>query len=479
MAFQLSEAVNKDRVFLVKRSELEGRVDPYYYKPTFIQIRENLKRLKFQPLNKFILSWNRGDGPREGFYTDDEENGVIFLRVNNLKNHSIALQDCKFITRDVHEKTLKRAQVTAGDVVFAISGTKDNLGTVSIIPDNILEANLNSAIVRIDLDNALIDKEFFCYLFDLDFVRGQIDFIGKGAAQNNLNNEEINQIHVPNYSLEKQLTIVNQMKTAFAAKKHKETQAQQLLDSMDTYLLNELAIELPVEEENAIGQRMFVRKFSEVSGGRFDAPGNWIKLSLESGVFESAPFSEVVAINPVTDFGFSDNSTLATFLPMESISELYAEANITQTREIGEAKGYTTFQEGDLIWAKITPCMENGKSAVVHDLLNGIGFGSTEYHVFRSNGSVNIHYIHALLRLKILRSTAVNSFSGSAGHQRVDELFFRKLSIPLPPIEKQNEIADHIQAIRTQAKQLRAEAAAGLEQAKQEVEAMILGEPCK
>lgn len=186
MAFQLSDTVNKDKVFLVKRSEIEGRLDPYFYKPVFAGLRNRLKKLKFIPLDQVILSWNRGDGPRDGFYTDDKENGVIFLRVNNLKNHSIDIQDCKFIKRLVHEKTLKRAQVTTGDVVFAISGTKDNLGTVSIIPDSIKEANLNSAIVRIDLDDSKINKEFFCYLFDLEFVRNQIEFIGKGAAQNNL-----------------------------------------------------------------------------------------------------------------------------------------------------------------------------------------------------------------------------------------------------------------------------------------------------
>ena len=105
--------------------------------------------------------------------------------------------------------------------------------------------------------------------------------------------------------------------------------------------------------------------------------------------------------------------------------------------------------------------------------MNGIGFGSTEFHVFRAKPDIDIRYIHSLLRLKILRYFATLYFSGSAGHQRVTDEFFKKLSIPKPPLDKQLEIVEHIDAIRDRAKQLRQEAEADLEKAKQEVEAMI------
>ena len=71
----------------------------------------------------------------------------------------------------------------------------------------------------------------------------------------------------------------------------------------------------------------------------------------------------------------------------------------------------TSFQEGDLLWAKITPCMENGKSAVAEGLLNGYGFGSTEYHVFRpKSADLNIKYLYALLRMKRLRLAAMSKY---------------------------------------------------------------------
>lgn len=474
MSFQLSDAVNRDRVFLVKRSELEGRLDPNYFK-----LINEFKYHLSTPFKNVGHFFEVKDGDHNKFPPEevsDSENGVRYLRSQDLKDGKLINEAPVYVSKK-YFKSIKRSHIKPGDILFSIMAS---VGSIAIVPDDFEICTANRAVgILTKKRNVEINSYYIQALFNTAYGVKLLNLLKKGGIQQRINLSDLSTLEIPVPSTGEQSKIATYLVDAFHEKQRKETEAQRLIDSFDTYLFNELGIMLPVKEENSIKQRMFIRKFSDVSGGRFDAPGNWIKLSLKSGVFDNVPFSEVVAINPVTDFGFSDNSTPATFLPMESISELYAEANITQTREIGEAKGYTTFQEGDLLWAKITPCMENGKSAVVQNLTNGIGFGSTEYHVFRSYGSVNIHYIHALLRLNILRSTAVNSFSGSAGHQRVDELFFRKLSIPLPPLERQNEIADHIKTIRDQAKQLRYEAAAGLEKAKQEVEAMILGDPCQ
>ena len=106
----------------------------------------------------------------------------------------------------------------------------------------------------------------------------------------------------------------------------------------------------------------------------------------------------------------------------------------------------------------------------------GIGCGSTEFHVFRALEGINIHYIHALLHLKSLRKHATLHFTGSAGQQRVSSEFFKELIIPKPSIEKQTEIADYITSTRTRAKQLRQEANTIVEQAKERVERILLAE---
>jgi type I restriction enzyme S subunit len=168
---------------------------------------------------------------------------------------------------------------------------------------------------------------------------------------------------------------------------------------------------------------------------------------------------------------------MISFIPMESVNEIYAEINDNKNCIVAESKGFTRFQEGDLLWAKITPCMENGKSAIAKDLINGYGCGSTEFHVIRpKNSDLLVEYILSLLHTRIVRQTAKLYFGGSAGQQRVANDFLESFNVPLPSKTKQQEIVDYISNIRTRAKALQAEGKAILEDAKRKVEEMIIGE---
>ncbi len=270
--------------------------------------------------------------------------------------------------------------------------------------------------------------------------------------------------------------IASFMRFAYSEKKQKEQEAGALLDSIDDYVLAELGIEIPQQKENSIENRVFTATLSEVSGRRFDPEMYYRVYSLYTKSYPMEKFQNCVLINPPLSFHGYELDTSVTFVPMEKVSAEYGEADLSLCKVVGEAKGYTRFRDNDLIWAKITPCMENGKSAVVDNLKNGVGCGSTEFHVFRALEGINIHYIHALLRLKTLRKHATLHFTGSAGQQRVSSEFFKGLIIPKPPIEKQTEIADYIANARSQAKRLQEEADAVLEQAKERVEGILLAE---
>jgi type I restriction enzyme S subunit len=94
------------------------------------------------------------------------------------------------------------------------------------------------------------------------------------------------------------------------------------------------------------------------------------------------------------------------------------------------ARGYTYFEEADIIFAKITPCMQNGKTAIVTDLIDGIGFGSTEFHVLRARAGVDRRWIYYLLRSAEFRRKAEENFEGSAGQRRVPDDFLRTIHVP-------------------------------------------------
>lgn len=133
---------------------------------------------------------------------------------------------------------------------------------------------------------------------------------------------------------------------------------------------------------------------------------------------------------------------LVSFIEMASVSnEGYIETKVD--RPYGEVRngGYTYFAEGDIIIAKITPCMENGKCAIAEGLTNGIGFGSSEFHTFRCHRDVLLtKYLFLLLNQNMVRKAAEDAMTGASGHRRVPAEFYEELSIPLPPIETQKQI---------------------------------------
>jgi len=114
-----------------------------------------------------------------------------------------------------------------------------------------------------------------------------------------------------------------------------------------------------------------------------------------------------------------------------------------EIRPLAEVQtGYTSFAEGDVLFAKITPCMENGKVAMATELTNGMGRGSTEFYVLRPSDRILGEYIFHFVRQQRFRDQAKRNFTGTAGQQRVPKSFMEEALIPLPPIEEQRRIVD-------------------------------------
>jgi type I restriction enzyme S subunit len=156
--------------------------------------------------------------------------------------------------------------------------------------------------------------------------------------------------------------------------------------------------------------------------------------------------SEIATINPPKPDG---NELLeVSFLPMPAVEEETGKYSLSETRKLGEVrKGYTGFIEGDVIFAKITPCMENGKVAYLQKLTNGIGFGSTEFHVSRPTSSVFGKYLFHYLVQQTFRKEAKRSMTGSAGQLRVPSSYFAEQPFPLAPLLEQRAIVSKIEQL--------------------------------
>lgn len=136
-----------------------------------------------------------------------------------------------------------------------------------------------------------------------------------------------------------------------------------------------------------------------------------------------------------------DDNLQVSFLPMSALSEVTGSITEPQTRKLGEVKtGFTNFMEGDVVFAKITPCMENGKSAIVPKLVNDIGYGTTEFFVLRCSEDILNGYLYHLVRSKHFRDEAKAVMTGAVGQQRVLKSFMEDYEINLPLKSEQKEI---------------------------------------
>ena len=148
--------------------------------------------------------------------------------------------------------------------------------------------------------------------------------------------------------------------------------------------------------------------------------------------WEVGPISDIAAINPSNNTKGIEENRLVSFLPMENVSEDGKIVSL-DTRRFGEVKtGYTHFIEGDILFAKITPCMENGKGAIAENLCNGIGFGSTEFHVLRPLQRTSRDFIYQITKSPEFRVEATRFFTGSAGQKRVSKEFSPTIPLPYP-----------------------------------------------
>ena len=137
-------------------------------------------------------------------------------------------------------------------------------------------------------------------------------------------------------------------------------------------------------------------------------------------------------------------ATQATFLPMENIGE-QGEIDCSISRDIDDVRnGYTRFFDGDVLVAKITPCFENGKGALIRGTLNGIGFGTTELHVLSAGSEIDARYLYYITASDRFRRLGEAAMFGAAGQKRVPEDFVRDYRVPVPPLAQQRAIADYL-----------------------------------
>ena len=471
--FKLSNRVNPNKVFILRTSELEKRLDPFYYIPEIKELEDKVRTKDVKPLRHFVVSVSSGATPKteekEKYYSD-KENGIPFLRVQNLSPTGILeYEDCKYINKETHEGYLKRSQVSGGDLLVKITGV-GRMAVASVAPDDFI-GNTNQHMVVIKTGNSEISTILASYL-NSDIGEKLASRRATGGTRPALDYPAL--LSIPILFDEKILTIT---KNAVDAKNIKQNEAKELLASIDDYLLKELGITLP-EKDNSLENRIFTTSLNQISGNRLDSNyySSYNRKLLEA-LNNSKYDLDFIKTNTtfIPGYAFSSNDYLnesnCYLITIKNISKNEIKLNnVTYLPDnYFEIYKYYRIEKGDLLIAMTGATIgkvgiyQKDEKALINQR-NGI---------LRPNKNLNTQYLLSLLNTSIYQELILKNSVGGA-QPNISETDITKIKIPMPSPEKQSEISYNIKELRKLAKQLERDANQIMINAKAEVETIIL-----
>jgi len=375
-----------------------------------------LKRVSISKVVEKPISGEWGDE------AESEIDGIPVIRNTNFSNDGrIDLHDVAF--RQIPERKIKKKRLKPGDIIIEKSGGSKNQPVGRVVYFDIdddkdyLFSNFTSAI----RPRKEVEPKYVHYGLLHSYMRGGSElFQNKTTGIRNLKLKRyLDKVKIPLPSLSEQKAIVAKL-----------DRAQRLID-IDKEML---------AKYDELIQSVFLEMFGGVES-------------------EKVSLSELVKLNPrKSEISDIDKSMEASFLGMADVGE-NGSLNLSEHQTIEESwKGYTYFKEDDVLFAKITPCMENGKGAIAKGLRNGLGFGSTEFHVLRSiEGVSRSAWIYHLTHSDKFRKIAESFMTGSAGQKRVPTHFFDRFKVVKPSIEKQIQFEEIATEISEDKKRLRSQ----------------------
>ena len=328
-----------------------------------------------------------------------------------------------------------KQRVEKGDVLLCkINPRINRVWKVSQYTENVLLASSEWIIIR----NSKIHSDYLMHCFRTPYFREYMlsNVSGVGGSLMRAQPKYVKTYPLPLPPLPEQQRIVDRIESLFVKLDEAKQKAQDALDSFET-------------RKAAILHKAFTGELT----------AQWRKehgVGMES--WDKTILKNVCKVNPKkTDTNGLPDDLEVSFFPMASLSEIYGEITEPQTRLLKDVKnGFTNFSEGDVVFAKITPCMENGKSAIIGKLVNGIGYGTTEFYVLRCSENLYNRYLYHMVRDTSFRNKAKAVMSGAVGQQRVPKSFMENYPLNLPSVPEQTEIVriiDNLLAKEQQAKE--------------------------
>ena len=379
-------------------------------KSRFIELIGNIQNPKYQlvELNE-ICEFIKDGTHQTPIYTEDRVNGFKFLSSKDVTSQKINWSNIKYIQKELHEQLYAKLSPKRGDILLAKNGTT---GVAAVVDsDEIFDIYVSLALLR---PKSGVNVSYLCSALNSEDLKRQFNSSLKGIGVPNLHLREIKKARIifPPIDIQNKISSITKQ-----------------IDK-SKFLLQQI-----LEKFELLKKSRFIEMFGNLGNHHKD--------------WKIAKFENFCEINPnKKSIENIEDSTEVSFIPMAAVSEK-GEIDTSETKTYSEVKkGFTSFSDKDVLFAKITPCMENGKGAVAEGLKNNLGFGSTEFHVLRPKQELcDSYWLYYLMSLPEFRKKAELNMKGSAGQKRVPANFLAKFEISLPPIGLQKVYIDFFNQI--------------------------------
>ena len=460
--------MDNNKIFIINRSEIEGRLEPEFYRPSIASLEKRIRSLATRKLRDYALYMAGGATPKKteaDKYYSDSVSGIPFLRVQNLQtNGELSLDECVYINMDTHNGLLQRSQVAEGDLLVKITGV-GRMAIASVAPKGFV-GNTNQHMVVIKTGDAAISKYLARYL-NLDIIERIASRHSTGGTRPALD-----------YPSLKNLPIIEGIDfsiidNAITQKKQKELEAQRIIDSIDAYLFGELGINMPLIHTDLKSRMFFVNRCDLMDrlDPKFNKDISYIKnltsyypwVTLGDVVFNNGQYG---ANESAIDYNLGD----VRYIRITDIDE-YGNLKSEEKKTASHIDNNYMLKYNDVLFARSGSV---GRCYIHKNITEPAIFAGYLIRYVLNKKKVDADYLFYYCNSK-LYNFWVKTIQRPAVQANINAQEFRKLPLPLPLVDKQQEIAAHISEMRAQAKRLQAEGTEILQKAKLEVERMILG----
>jgi restriction endonuclease S subunit len=389
------------------------------------------KNWEYKPLQEFLTPMANGKLLSQGWspqcekFPSKSENTWGVLKTT-------AIQPGKF--EPEHNKELPKhldpdysIEVKSGDLLLTCAGPRNRCGVVCLVRETRPKLMLSGKIYRFRADEKKILPEFLEMYLLSPRASAEIDKMKTGISDSGLNltHSKFLKLEIPDVPIELQREVLSQYEEIVERIRMVEQSLGFIKQKYSEYqraYLHSLFFALDRLNQDSLTREL---------------PEDW----------EFRPLKEVVLFNRPKLRDLKESAVEVSFVPMEKVEEatgfILLDKHISHSE--GQRRSLTYFEDGDIIFAKITPCMENGKFAIAGNLKGGCAYGSTEFHVLTTNKELLPPYLYLFLSTEDFRAEAKRAMTGAVGQQRVPKSFLENYSFPLPPVPEQERLLKRIE----------------------------------